>query len=291
MELKDFIHSKRPTLASSSITTYASMLRSLYFKLCKSRDIDYEKFNDSVTILEYLKDLPANRRKTILSALYVITNNNDYKTQMIDDVKTYNNQVATQEKTPQQKANWITTAEIEKVYKALSKQANLLYKKEQLTNKDIQEIQDYIIVALLGGIFIPPRRSKDLVDFKIKEIDPNLNYMEKKTMVFNSYKTAKFYGKQVIDIPPPLLKILKKWISINPTSFLLFDSNKNQLTAVKVTQRLNKIFGGKHIAVNSLRHSYLTGKYADTIKINESLSADMDAMGSSMKQSTLYVKR
>ena len=144
MELADYIHSKRPALAKSSVNTYASMLRSLYFKLYKSRDIDYEKFNDSATILEYLKDLPANRRKTVLSALYVITNNNDYKTQMLDDVKTYNSDIATQEKSPQQKANWITTAEIEKVYKGLSKQASILYKKEQRTNKDLQEIQDYI---------------------------------------------------------------------------------------------------------------------------------------------------
>jgi len=290
MELADYIHSKRPALAKSSVNTYASMLRSLYFKLYNSRDVDIDKFNDSATILEYLKDLPPNKRKTVLSALFVISNNHQYKDQMMQDCKQYNQEVSTQEKTPQQKANWISTDDITKVYKTLSKQANLLYKKENLTSKDIQEIQDYIIVALLGGIFIPPRRSKDYVDMKIKDIDENLNYIDKKTMVFNSYKTAKSYGKQVLDIPPALLKILKKWISINPTSFLLFDSNKNQLTAVKVTQRMNRIFNGK-ISTNAMRHSYLTDRYKDTIKVNEALSNDLNKMGSSMTQSTVYIKR
>jgi hypothetical protein len=125
---------------------------------------------------------------------------------------------------------------------------------------------------------------------KIKEIDPALNFIDKKTMVFNSYKTAKSYGKQVLDIPPALLKILKKWISINPTSFLLFDSNKNQLTAVKVTQRMNRIFNGK-ISTNAMRHSYLTDRYKDTIQVNEALSNDLNKMGSSMTQSTVYIKR
>ena len=109
-------------------------------------------------------------------------------------------------------------------------------------------------------------------------------------MVFSSYKTAKIYGKQVIECPPALLKILKKWVTINPTNYLLFDTNGSKLTPVKLNQRLNKIFGNR-IGVNSLRHCYLTDKYADTIKTNDALAADMSEMGSSMAQSMVYVKR
>ena len=291
IELKQFINSKRPALASSSVITYASILRSLYYKVFHSKDIDYAKFDESNTILEYLKDVTPNKRKTILSALFIITNNQKYKDQMMEDVRIYNKQVTTQEKTATQKLNSISTDEIEKIYKSLAKQASLLYKKEQLTNTDLQAIQNYIMIALLGGIFIPPRRSKDYVDFKIKNIDPKLNYIDKKTMLFHSYKTAKFHGQQIIEIPPPLLKILKKWISVNPSDYLLMDTNMNPLTAVKITQRLNKIFCGKHIAINSLRHCYLTDKYSDTIKVNDALANDLAKMGSSMAQSKIYIQK
>jgi integrase len=290
MELSEYIKHKRPTLAASSIVTYASILRGLYYRVFNSRDIDFKKYDDSKTILEYLKDLAPNKRKTILSAVYIITDNDKYRNQMIQDCKAYSKDISTQEKSPSQEASWMNTAEIKKVFDTLAKHATFLYKKESLSTDDLQDIQNYIIVALVAGLFIPPRRSLDYTHFKLKDIDPKLNYFEKKTMVFNFYKTAKFYGKQVIDVPPPLLKILKKWISINPTQWLLFDTKGQQLSPVKLNQRLNKIFG-KGRSINQLRHSYLTDKYEDTIKVNEALANDMQKMGSSPAQSQLYIKK
>ena len=174
------------------------------------------------------------------------------------------------------------------MFGTLSKHAALLYKKETLSTVDLQQIQNYVIVALF--VLIPPRRSLDYTNFT-NRIDPALNYLDKKTLVFNSYKTAKTYGQQIVECPPGLLKILKKWISSNKTDWLLFDSNGGKLTPVKLNQRLNKIFGGRKISVNSLRHSYLSGKYIDTIKVNEDLQKDMTEMGSSLKQSTTYIKK
>jgi hypothetical protein len=77
---------------------------------------------------------------------------------------------------------------------------------------------------------------------------------------------------------------------MNPTEWLLFDTNMNHLTPVKLNQRLNKIFGDKKIAVNALRHSYLTGKYADTIAKNKEIENTMTDMGSSKGMLTTYVK-
>jgi len=291
MELKEFIHKKRPSLSASSVITYASVLRSLYLKIFNSKDIDVKKFDETNTILEHLKDVPVNRRKTILSALVIVTDDSKYRDQMLDDVRSYNKEISTQDKSPEQKANWVNTADVKKIFDALTKQANLLYKKDNISSADLQEIQNYIIVCLLGGIFIPPRRSLDYCHFKIKDIDHAQNYLDKKTLVFNIYKTAKTYGKQVIECPPPLLKILKKWIAINPTNYLLFDTNGSALSPVKLNQRLNKIFGGKKVGVNMLRHCYLTDKYADTIKTNEKLANDMSEMGSSSAQSKIYIKK
>ena len=109
-------------------------------------------------------------------------------------------------------------------------------------------------------------------------------------MYFNSYKTAKTYGCQIIDIPRSLQTILKKWIHTNPTRMLLFDVNMNALSSVKLNQRINKIFHEKKVSVNALRHSYLTDKYNQYSEVDEELSKDMSEMGSSKGMADTYIK-
>ncbi len=289
-ELKKYVEGKRPTLSKSSITTYSSILNSLYNKVFEGK-VDPKKFEDTTKVLKFLKDIPPNRRKTILSALVVITDEKEYRDLMLEDVRNYNKDIHKQEKTETQKENWVDGGEIKGVWDSLKKDADLLYKKSHLKPSDLQHIQNFIIMSLLGGVFIPPRRSKDFVDFKIKDISKDTdNYTEKNKMYFNSYKTAKTYGQQVIDLPKPLQSILKKWISVNPTPYLLFDSNMNKLTSVKLNQRINKIFDEKKISVNALRHSFLTDKYEAHSKIEKELSKDMKAMGSSSGMADTYIK-
>jgi hypothetical protein len=227
-----------------------------------------------------------------LSALVIITGKADYRDKMLSDVRDYNKEIQKQEKTPTQEENWVDDKQVKQVFEALKTDAvALMKKKTALKPSDLQDIQNFIIMALLGGIYVPPRRSKDFCDFKIKNIDEHKdNYLKKGKAYFNSYKTFKTYGTQELEIPKPLLSILNAWIKINPTEWLLFDSNMNHLTPVKLNQRLNKIFGDKKVAVNALRHSYLTGKYADTIAKNKEIDETMKEMGSSKGMLTTYVK-
>jgi len=289
-ELKKYVEAKRPSLSKSSVTTYTSILNSLFNKVFEGK-VDPKKFDETDKVLKYLKDIPANRRKTILSALVVITDAKPYRDLMLEDVRNYNKEIHKQEKTETQKQNWVDGTQVKGVLDGLKKDADLLYKKSALKPSDLQHIQNFIIMSLLGGVFIPPRRSKDYVDFKIKEVDRDKdNYLEKSKMYFNSYKTAKTYGQQVVDVPKPLVSILKKWISVNPTPYLLFDSNMNKLTSVKLNQRLNKIFDERHISVNALRHSFLTDKYEAHSKVDKELADDMTAMGSSKGMAETYIK-
>ena len=138
---------------------------------------------------------------------------------------------------------------------------------------------------------INPRRSKDFVDFKIKNIDKEKhNYMEKGKFVFNSYKTSKTYGKQEIAIPRELTMIINKWIKVNPTDYLLFDGAFNQLSSIKINQRFNRIFDGRKVSVNNFRHSFLTEKYAEDMKKKNSMAEDFQKMGSSLSQAETYIK-
>lgn len=291
-DLKEQIKEKRPNLSASSITTYNSILRSLYKKVFGSGDIDPHKFDETAPILEHLRDLPPNKRKTILSALVIITNEKKYRDLMLDDIKEYNHEISKQEKSETQRENWVEGNEIKALWDNLKRNTDALYKKSSLTPNDLQSIQSFIILSLLGGMFVPPRRSKDLVDWKIKNIDKTKdNYLEKSAIHYNSYKTNKFYGEQVVDIPKELKSILTKWIKNNPTDYLLFDTNQNPLTSVKLNQRMNKLFDGRKVSVNQFRHTYLTDKYGETLKQQKEIADTMTEMGSSSKQLTTYVKK
>jgi integrase len=287
--IKEYIKDKRPSLSDSSITTYSSVLKSLYKKVYNSVEIDYAKFDDADKILDFLKDQPPNKRKTLLSALVIITDNKKFREQMLSDVRDYNKEISKQEKTESQEENWVSQEQVETIFNDLKKNAGLIYKKDNKNGNDLQVLQNFIILALFK--LIAPRRSKDYCDFKIKNIDKEKdNYMDKGKFIFNSYKTAKTYGKQEVPIPKELTMIINKWIKINPTDYLLFDVNMNPLSSVKLNQRFNKMFDGKKTSVNMLRHSFLTEKFGDAVKKNDELSNTMTDMGSSAGMAKTYVK-
>jgi integrase len=290
-EIIDRLKKNRPQLSVASLYSYSSTLRALYKRVFDSSDIDIDKFNDTEKIMKDLESKPATTRKTVLAILYVLTENDDYKTQMDDDIKSYKADTEKQEMNQKQKENYLTQENILTKFKELEKEAKQLYKKESLSAKEKQKIQDYIILALTSGIFIPPRRSLDWCAFKIKNIEENDNHLDKNKFVFKTYKGSAKKGEQVIPVPKPLLTILNKWISINDSEYLLHDINGNALNSVKLNQRLNKIFDGKHSAVNTLRHSYLSEKFQDTIEVQKKMESTMKNMGSSIDQSKIYINK
>ena len=136
----------------------------------------------------------------------------------------------------------------------------------------------------MSGIYIPPRRSLDWTEFKIKNIDKaEDNYLDKNEFVFNKYKTSKFYNEQRVSCPKELLSILKKWVKTSNNDYLLFDTNFEKLTSVKLNQRLEKIFG-KKTSVNILRHVYLTNAFGDEIERSKKMNAVAEDMGTSSAQ-------
>ena len=299
--LKEIIKEKRPNLSKTSLNTYSSTLYNLHKRIFPDEEFNIESFNKTPQILEYLKDKEPNKRKSILASLVVISDQKPYRDLMLEDIKEYNKEVAKQRKSSKQEDSWITQEEVNNRYRALETRWKMLYKKYDLTPttklhltaKEIQEMQDYVILSLLGGSHIPPRRLKDYVDFRIRPtpIDDKdkINYRIRNKLYFNSYKTAKTYGQQVIKMPQKLIDIMNKWLEINPTFYLFIDTKGRPLSNITLNQRINKIFG-KKVSVNQLRHTYLTHKYPDRIKDNEDLANDFKGMGSSMLQEKVYIK-
>jgi integrase len=296
--IEDVLKKNRPNLSSSSLRTYTSTLKNLYLKIFNEDDeeeIDVKKFKEYEKILNFLNDVEGSKRKSILSALVVFCGESDcerYREIMLNDAKEYNDKQKENKMTEEQKENWITQDEIKEIFDKHEKQAKTLFRLKTHTPQQLQTIQNFIIICLMSGVFIPPRRSTDWTEFLINgEIDRQKdNFIDKKNFVFNTYKTSKFYKQQKIPIPDELYKILKKWISINPTNFLLFDSNNNKLTPVKLAQRNNKIYDGR-VSTNILRHSYITDKYVGksipTLSNIENVAEDM---GHSITQHLEYIK-
>jgi integrase len=295
--IEEVIKSNRPNITASSIKTYSSFLRNIYKEVYpKDNHIDLDKFNKPEPFLEYLKNVDGSKRKTILASLVVITNGNEkYRELMMADGKKYNEEQKENKMSETQKSNWVTQDEIKNLFLKYQKEANALFKLTSHNMNQLQRIQDFILLCLTSGIYFPPRRSTDWCELRYKNYTKEEhNYYDKKVFGFAKYKTAKVYHEQTIDVPNELKKILNKWIKLIPDScdYLLFDAKGNKLSNVKVTQRLNKIFG-KNASVSILRHSYITEKYEKQSLGNLTLKDIQETateMGHSLQQHLEYIK-
>jgi hypothetical protein len=301
MDFTDQIKSNKPKISAGSLKTYNSLLRSVYKGAFGPTDKpDATLFTKRYgKVLDYLSEKSANTRKTYLAALVCIAPTVDsYKTEMMQDIAKYREDTNKGELTDKLEESAITADEIRDITAGLKQNADALLQKKTHRVPDLMEIQEYIIMSLYNG-HVVPRRSLDYVEMKYQNYDKKTeNYvdLDRSLFVFNRFKTAKkngedLKGTQVLEIPDSLKKILKKWIAVIPQEVdsLLFNSNLEPLSAVSLNQRLNKIFG-KKASVNSFRHFYLTSKYKELMEETEKMSADMEAMGSSVAQAKNYIK-
>ena len=287
-QIIDILKEKRPNLHQKSIKTYVSLLKNI-MKNMKYEDLEQLNKNPK-DVIEFLKEKYENINglKTRLSSLYVITENKEYHTDMMDNITKYNEETNKQEKNDKQKDNWLTTEQIQKIYDDLEIKTKPLWKKKDLTTKELLHIQDFVILSLFT--LIPPRRSLDYIEFKINNINTNKdNYIKGNSLVFNTFKTSKQKGTQKINIPKELKNILTKYIKLisDKSDYLIFNNKFQQLSTPNFTLRLNKIFGNKKVSVNMIRHIYLSEKHSDNLK---DMKQDFADMGSSLQQSNVYIK-
>ena len=276
--LQEKIKQNRPNLGTSSVKTYISILSNLYKK--------FERENNE--ILKYLDDKNDQTQKTTLSALFILTNLKEYQTVMNTIMKKVNDDYKNQKMNEKQKDNWISIDEIKEKYNVLSADANLMLSKKKILNENV--LMEFLLMSFLGGVLIPPRRSLDYSEMKIRNYDVKTdNYYKANKFYFNKYKTFKTYGLQILDVPKELNVVLKKWIKINTNDYMIYSSNGNKLSCPQITRILNKIFG-KNISTSMLRHIYLTNVYKDVPQINK-MENLANEMGHSVSTAMEYIKR
>ena len=285
--LQEKIKQNRPKLSTSSMRTYISILSNLYKKMKGEGNIEwFERENNE--ILKYLDDKNDQTRKTTLSALFVLTNMKEYQTIMKTIMKKVNDDYKDQKMNEKQKNNWVSIDEIKEKYDVLSADANLMLRKKKILNENV--MMEFLLMSFLGGVLIPPRRSLDYSELKIRNYDIKTdNYYKANKFYFNKYKTVKTYGLQILDVPKELNNVLKKWIKINTNDYMIYSSNGNKLSCPQITRMLNKIFG-KKISTSMLRHIYLTNIYKDVPQINK-MENLANEMAHSVSTAMEYIKR
>jgi hypothetical protein len=301
MPIKDILLENRPNLSDGSLRTYTSILQNIAKQTGLSLDTPEEVIDHHKKIIDHLANVAGNVRKTRLSALIVFIEKakgadkvvEAFRKQMLDDCKDYDQQINKQEMTERQKEGYIPLSEVMSKYHTLEKEVVPIMKKDTLDKKEFARVQLYVLLSCL--LLIEPRRSLYYTQFKLKSPDETKdNYMKtekrKPFFVFNTYKTAKKYGKQTLDIPAKLHKIMKRWSQLNPHEWLLMNSGQtNKISQTQLTHILYSFFE-KPISTSMLRHIVLTDMYKNAPALATMVKTAND-MGHSVLQQIAYAKK
>jgi hypothetical protein len=292
-ELKETIMKNRPKLSQNSIKSYVSTLKSLYHQVFPNdTTIDIIKYQDTKKFLDYLMEhYDPSVRKTYLSNLVVLTENDEYREQMMRDVDETKKMKSENQMDEKQIINHITNSEVKYLIQTLKNEVKIIYKTKSFTPSNLLKIQNYILINLFSGIYIPPRRLLDWTAWTIRNINKETdNYLDGDALVFNKYKTAFSYGQQRVKLPKPLLKIIQKYISVTPESqeYMFVTITQKPMNSVLLNQRMNDIWvGDKKVSCNAFRHLYLSTHYANHV----TLKTDLANMGTSMNVIDSYIQR
>jgi hypothetical protein len=289
MSIRESIIKSRSQLKENTVKSYTSILSSMYKQIYPlDKEINMSKFENTEDFLRYLSSYDPSVRKSYLSPLVVITENNIYREKMMEDIEQTKKMKSDNQMTETQQENQVTKKEIDALLRVLKQDVKLIYEKKDYRPTNLLTIQNYILLNLFTQI--APRRSMDYWAFKIRNIDEKVdNFLDGSEIIFNSYKTQATYGTQKIKLPLTLLRMIKKYIAVIPSNqdYLFFTVTGKPMNSVLLNQRFNSIFGGRHISVNSLRHAYLSEKHQKYI----SLKDDFQKMGSSILNADTYIQR
>ncbi len=243
----------RPNLTESSLKTYSSLLFSMFNKMDLEKDLKSVK-SHKADIIKYVKALDKPQsRKTLLSCLVILTDDDDYKTLMNENTKIINDMYKEQKVSPEKLEDMKTIEELREINNSL-----LLKAKKNPTEENWMDVMlSYLFTGVIPDL--PPRRLLDYVEMKKKNFNKDTdNYLTSKEFVFNNYKTAKKHGKQSVAIPKELKPILNKVLKMGEDSDYLLHLNDKPFTTSQMSKRLKNMFG---VSVDGLRSIYISNLY------------------------------
>lgn len=258
---------------------------------------DLSFLDDSSNVIKYIESLDCsdNSRKifyiALKSTLRDLPDKTDatrkaeaaYQGQMdVYNAKAYA-KMESQELDERERALWLDWPEIERARERAFETATDLY-----------TYQDAIILCLYT--LLPPAR----VDYALMRVveaedeapEGNLLVVKQTRMEFvmREYKTAHKYGTKRLVIPPKLVLILRDWLQLNPSGWLLCTQDGLPMTEPQLGSRVRAVMNrltGKNVGINIFRHSFISflRKGEPALKDQKHIA---DAMGHSIGMSQLY---
>lgn len=183
------------------------------------------------------------------------------------------------EKSDKQAKNWTGMEALRKVMRSMKKELDddNVFKKEELTKRNMRELQDWVIANLfIGDDSNPPTRLdyapmlivtkteyKDMTEEEKEEMNFLVKNGSQMFFSFNDYKTADKYGTKEIKVGKHLLKVLKFWLKHNNREYLLYNDKGDAMTSHQLGVKLKQIFKrtGKNVTANLIRSMYISEKF------------------------------
>jgi len=278
--------SKRSTLSASTLKTYSTLLYTLQKRMSGEGIEWYEKEHEA--ILKHIQEMPiAQTRKTLLSALYVLTGIQSYKEEMSKEMKTVNEKYTQQKTSDKRKEHLISYDEVKSIHNDLVEKA----KKNPTHENIVNALISYTSSGALG-VQLPPRRL-EYAEMKMKNFHAeNDNFIDwkRKLFVFNRYKTYSKHGSQTIPIPKEVMPLLTKWKKANNSDYMLIgERGESPMASNTLSRRIKKLFRGN--SQDALRSIFLSNYYKDIPKLQE-MNELSENMGHSVSSAlTYYVKK
>lgn len=302
MTLKEQIEKSR-VIKGTSLKTYMCALHIIHERITGEKinilqDAkflhNYEKIMNAID-----KEKKITSKKNKLTAILVALNSeankkDDLIEKLSADLKrlndVYTSFLKEQRKTETQKINWLDYDDVVIIANNLMddvKLSNIHRKNKDYvpTNKEFDKLQQYLILRTY--LTFPLRN--DFADMRIMkkknyeklpdEERDSANYLvlspsNKKQFFINQFKNKKVIGAKILNIPPPLNKIINLWLKFNRSGYYLVKSNrKTPMSPNTITKYLNKIFrknaNGKKISSSMLRHIIISHMLKGTKTIKE----------------------
>ena len=298
----------RPHLSRSSVQVYMSSIRAVAKFINKALNTVEDIIDNHKIILQAMMDnyKPSIRKTKLASFIVAIDRKKEnteeindiiksYREQLFDDADTSSKRENNQQLTESQEESYIPWEDVVDTYNELKLQCTPLFKLKHFDSSIFNKLQQYVLLSCY--VLIPPRRSQDFANFRLKNVDEDVdNYMtvvgakRSAVFVFNSYKNAKRLGKQQMNVPNELKNIILKWRNMTGSDWLISTKMGNKVTQVRINQILNEIFYPKRISSSMLRHIYLTSKYGH-VDLSEIQETTKNMGNSEITRTLKYVSK
>ncbi len=262
---KPFSKDKSP----ATIQTYTAMLLKLFREVFDTEEFSLRALTGNVKkVEEYLAKQTTVTQKIISIAIVMVLKAAKVNQKIIDEygimarkyrIKDTKERIGRKLTDAEKEAN-VPWSEIVNHRKRYKRYLNNKKETEKLSEYAFQRIwMKYLILALYT--YIPPQRGQVFFNCYVDRKVKGSNYVDTKLKKFFivEHKTKRSFGTREIDIPDPLLRIIKEWMKVTPCNNGLLICNQfgEMMSTQAFTLFMNTVFD-RNISTGMLRKIYIT---------------------------------